>query len=107
MIDSLNALSLLSMKVFASCSSKFKTNNFLNLIFCILHIVRGNSRSKCDTIGGSPDQSLENCILGDSQDTGCDGFIYEECVYHGHDAGFTPPPGEIVDATECSVNFFR
>ena len=63
--------------------------------------MRGNSRSKCDTVGGSPDQSLDTCILGDSPDTGCDGFIYEECDYHGQDAGFTPPPGEIVDATEC------
>ena len=61
----------------------------------------GQARSSCGTIAGSPAQSVEECILGDVTDGGCDAFIDEDCDYHGGDTGFSAPEGEITNPTEC------
>ena len=62
---------------------------------------RSNTRSECDIVAGSPDQNLNDCLLGDITVGGCDGFIYEECDYYGEDTGFSAPPGEITNPVEC------
>ena len=61
----------------------------------------GQARSSCGTIAGSPAQSVEECILGEVTDGGCDAFIEEECDYHGGDTGFSAPEGEITNPREC------
>ena len=43
----------------------------------------GNSRSNCGIVAGVPEQSLQDCLLGDITDGGCGAFLYEECQYHG------------------------
>ena len=52
-------------------------------------------------LGGAPGQSVEECLLGDVTDGGCDAFIEEECDYHGGDTGFSAPGGEITNPREC------
>ena len=43
---------------------------------------------------------LQDCILGNVADGGCDAFIQEECDYEGENTGFSSPPGEITNPTE-------
>ena len=52
-------------------------------------------------LGGAPGQSVEECLLGDVTDGGCDAFVEEECDYHGGDTGFSAPEGEITNPREC------
>ena len=44
---------------------------------------------------------MQDCILGNVADGGCDAFIEEECDYEGQDTGFSAPPGQITNPTEC------
>ena len=59
----------------------------------------GDTRSECGLIGGSPDQSLVQCLI--DIDHGCDAFTELECQYHGQDTGLSPPDGQIKSAEEC------
>ena len=70
-------------------------------IFCVLLFFRGNTRSDCDIVAGSPEQNLNDCLVGDITIGGSDEFIYEECDYYGEDTGFSAPPGEITNPIEC------
>ena len=45
--------------------------------------------------------ALQDCILGDVADGGCDAFIKEECKYFGQETAFSAPPGQITNPTEC------
>ena len=57
------------------------------------------NRSECGLIGGSPDQSLVQCLI--ATDHGCDAFTDLECQYLGQDTGLSPPDGQIKSAEEC------
>ena len=62
----------------------------------------GNERGECGVVAGSPDQSVEDCVIGDVINAACDGFMYEECDYYGEDPdGVSAPPGQITNPTEC------
>ena len=52
-------------------------------------------------MGGSPDQSLEDCLI--DTDHGCDSFTGVECEYSGHETGLSPPDGQIKSAEECET----
>ena len=52
-------------------------------------------------VGGRPDQSLADCLLGSISEGACDSFIDEECDYWGEETGFSPPAGEITNVEEC------
>ena len=59
----------------------------------------GDTRSECLLIGGSPEQSLVDCLI--DTDTGCDAFTQLHCQYQGQEYGLSPPDGQIKSAEEC------
>ena len=62
-------------------------------------IFDGDYRDECAVIGGSPLQSVDECVNG--VDHGCDAFLGEQCVYEGQDFGLSPPNGQLNTALEC------
>ena len=59
----------------------------------------GDFRDECGVVGGSPEQSIDECI--NSLYHGCDAFLEEECQYAGADLGLSPPDGQVNTALEC------
>jgi len=59
----------------------------------------GDYRDECAVVGGSPLQSVDECVNG--VDHGCDAFLGEQCVYEGQDFGLSPPNGQLNTALEC------
>ena len=54
----------------------------------------------CDLIGGSPDQDLDDCLIG--IDSGCEAFTDQECEYDGVlDDDLSPDDGQIKSPQEC------
>ena len=64
-------------------------------------IFRGHSRDDCNLIGGPPDQSLEDCVIGDHLNLGCSSFLEVNCVYNGLELAYQPPDGEVDRIEKC------
>ena len=62
---------------------------------------RGHSRDDCNLIGGTPDQSLEDCVTGDHLNLGCSSFLEVNCVYNGLELAYQPPDGEVDRIGRC------
>jgi len=65
------------------------------------YVYKGFSRSDCENYSGSPDQNVEDCLLGDNLPQVCDSFISEECVFTGRETGFSAPPGQTPEPLDC------
>ena len=63
---------------------------------------RGDTRSECKVIGGSPRQNYESCFDNIQVTDGCDRFSELDCTYTGEiDTQLSPPDGQIRSALEC------
>ena len=57
--------------------------------------------TSCGLLGGSPGQSVYDCVLREARSGCCDAFVEEGCDYHGGDTGLSAPEGEITNPLEC------
>ena len=57
------------------------------------------NRSKCEIVGGTPSQEVEECLGNDT--FVCDVFFQENCVYEGTDLGLYPPSDEVQNPGDC------
>ena len=89
----------ISIKGHANSTGRYTIDKYLQLSICTRS--SGAARSSCGVMGGAPGQSVEECLLGEVTDGGCDAFVEEECDYHGGDTGFSAPEGEITNPREC------
>jgi len=92
---------LANSKLCQEVCHSFVDCEFFNFYQGVCKLYSGNSRSNCGIVAGVPEQSLQDCLLGDITDGGCGAFLYEECQYHGQDTGLSAPAGQVTNALEC------
>jgi len=92
---------LANSKLCQEVCHSFVDCQFFNFYQGVCKLYSGNSRSNCGIVAGVPEQSLQDCLLGDITDGGCGAFLYEECQYHGQDTGLSAPAGQVTNALEC------
>ena len=59
-----------------------------------------DNRMQCDIVGGSPQQNLNECLVGDFIYDLCDAYMDINCEYLGEESDLSFPD-DVEDATEC------